>query len=207
MTDGLSNQICTVLFSSCVGMVSPTHGPCPSCLAPCCPADISNILLSLQLPNGQKGTHVPSGTLILLGIFPLLSTPNLLDTVCLPLLKTQKPEHVQTDRHFHSGNFSVLLLSSLLPPLCWTGSVWHLSVTMPSSCVSRQILSELDTWFRRRCQRPQLTHKRAIRPAHCSRSHFVPAPVLLSEDMSQRIKAAWLNMLETRRVEWYSAWN
>lgn len=44
-----------------------------------------NTLLSLQLPNGQKGTHVPSGTLISLGMFPLLSTSNLLDALCLPL--------------------------------------------------------------------------------------------------------------------------
>lgn len=43
MTDGLSHQICTVIFFLlfCVGTVSPAHGPCPSCLALRCPVDLT----------------------------------------------------------------------------------------------------------------------------------------------------------------------
>lgn len=90
MTDALSHQICTVFFFLSAWAWAPPCG--------------HNTLLILQLPNGQKRTHVPSGILISLGMFPLLSTSNLLDT--LPAsLKTQKKKDVQTDSHFHSQFF------------------------------------------------------------------------------------------------------
>lgn len=63
------------------------------------------------------------------------------------------------------------------------------------------------SWFRSRCQRPQLSHNRAIRPAHCSRSHFVPARFPCLKIMSQRIKSSWLSLGETRRGRSYSALN
>lgn len=63
------------------------------------------------------------------------------------------------------------------------------------------------SWFRSRCQRPQLSHNKAIRPSHCSQSHFAPARLPCLKIMSQRIKASWLTLGETRRGQWYSALN
>lgn len=199
------DRYCNFFHFSCVGTVSPARGPCPSCLALRCPVDLTpSSVCSCQM---DKREHM-----YLLGLWFRLAC-----SLCYPpltfwtpsacLSKDTKTRACARRQPLWQWQFFFFCYCVALRLLCWTGSVWHLSVTMPSSCVSRQILSELDTWFRRRCQRPQLTHKRAIRPAHCSQSHFVPALVFLSEDMSQRIKASWLRVVETRRVGWYSAWN
>lgn len=139
-------------------------------------------------------------------MFPLLSTSNLLDTLLPGSLKTQNPEHVQTDSHFHSGNFFVLLLSSSPPSLLNRQCMAPVCNNGLQLCLQTNLVRIRHSWFRRRCQRPQLTYNGAIRPAHCSQSHFVPALVPLSEDRSQRIKASWLSLVETRRVEGYRAW-
>lgn len=110
---------------------------------------------------------------------------------CLPVsLETQKPEHVLTDRHFHSGNFSFLLLSSSLPSLLNSHCMAPVCDNALQLCLQTHLVRIRHSWFRRRRQRLQLTHNRAIRPAHCSQCHFVPALVRLSEAMSQRIKAS-----------------
>lgn len=87
------------IFSPAWAWSQPFMDPAlPAWLALCCPADIPSFL-SLQLPNGQKGTHAPSGTPILLGVFPLLSTSNILCSLCLAF-KRRKKRSMCSQAHF-----------------------------------------------------------------------------------------------------------
>lgn len=166
-------------------MVSPAHGHCSSSLAPCIPEDVTpKVVCGCQMDKRQH--------MYLLGFHLACSL------CCPPLpfghfmpasLKTPKIEHVQTASHFHIVNFFCLLLSSSSPSLLNRQCMAPVCNNALQLCLQTNLVRIRHSWFRR-CQRPQLTHNRAIRPAHCSQSHFVLALVPLSEDMSQRIKAS-----------------
>lgn len=130
---------------SWVGTVPPAHGPCPSCLALSCPVDITLSLLCRCQMDKSEHAHLP-------GLWFLLAC-----SLCYPpltfwifyacLFKDSKTTACADRQPFSQWQLPPPLFCYCLALhcLCWTGSIWHLSVTMPSSCVSRQILSELDT--------------------------------------------------------------
>lgn len=177
-------------FSFSVGIGSLACGPLPFVPGTALPCG-RNTLLSPQLPNGQKGTH-----LWFCLACSLCHPPLTFWTLSPCLFKDSKTTCTQTDCHFHSGLLFFLLLSSSLPSLLNRQCMAPVCNNGLQLCLQTNLVWIRHSWFRRRCQRPQLTHNRAIRPAHCSRSHFAPALVPMSEDMSQRIKASWLSLVE-----------
>lgn len=191
---------------SWVGTVPPAHGPCPSCLALSCPVDITLSLLCRCQMDKSEHAHLP-------GLWFLLAC-----SLCYPpltfwifyacLFKDSKTTACADRQPFSQWQLPsppFLLLSSSSLSLLNRQYMAPVCNNALQLCLQTNLVRIRHSWFRRRCQRPQLTHNRAIRPAHCSRSHFVAALVPLTEDMSQRIKPSWLRLVETTGVEWYCA--
>lgn len=141
MTGGLSHQICTVLFFM-PGHSLPlaARGPC---LAPCCPADITPCIVCSCQMDKREHMYLPGLWFFL--ACSLCYPPLTFWTLSAFLFKDSKTRACGDRWLFSQWQFFSFFYCLALRLLCWTGSVWHLSVTMPSSCVSRQILSELDT--------------------------------------------------------------
>lgn len=191
--DSPSHQICTVFF------LLRGQGPWA---APRCPADITPSLVCSRKVDKREQMYL-WGLWFRLA-YSLCYQPRTLCSVAACLFKDSKSRACAERQPFSQRHFFFLLLSSSLLNRQCMAPVCDDALQL---CLQRHLVRIRHSWFRRRCQRPLVTHNRAIRPAHCSRSHFVPALVPLSEDMSQRIKACWLSPVETRIVEWYSAWN